>query len=74
MKSVLAHTHTPPTPPSGAEMPAGAGRVRLCATLTLADTGEGPAFDVRLARLLKVALRTFGMKCVDLKTQHPEAP
>jgi hypothetical protein len=43
-------------------------------TLTFRDTGEGPPFDVRLARLLKVALRTFGLRCIDVTTQPPAAP
>jgi hypothetical protein len=76
----LAHTHTPPTPPSGTQVPAGAGRVRVCergttVVLTLADTRTGPPFEIRLRRLLKVALRTFGLRCIDLKQQtQPPAP
>ena len=42
-------------------------------TLTLRDTGEGPPFDVRLARLLKLALRVFGMRCIDIQQQPAES-
>ena len=35
--------------------------------LTLTDTCQGPPLDVRLTRALKVLLRTFGTKCIDVR-------
>lgn len=41
--------------------------------LTLSDTGQGPPLDVRLARLLKVCLRIFSLRCVDVRVSGDNA-
>ena len=38
-------------------------------TITLEDTGNGPPFPLKVRRLLKVAFRMFGLRCVDMKQE-----
>ena len=33
-------------------------------TLTFRATGQGPPVEIRVRRLLKAALRTYGLRCV----------
>jgi hypothetical protein len=35
--------------------------------LTLEDTGDGPPAPIRLRRLLKLALRYMGFRCIDVR-------
>jgi hypothetical protein len=43
-------------------------------TLTLADAGgRTPPPEVRLRRLLKLLLRTFGFRCVEVREHDPAA-
>lgn len=39
--------------------------------LRLADCGEGPPVEVKVRRLLKIAWRVLGLRCVDLRIQPP---
>lgn len=41
--------------------------------LTLADSGEGPPLEIKLRRLLKIAGRTLGLRCIDVKEIQPPA-
>jgi len=72
MNRVFARAHTPPTPPSGAQVPAGAEGLRVrdntsAAVLTLADAGGAVPFPNRLRRFLKTALRCHGLTCIDVR-------
>jgi hypothetical protein len=44
-------------------------------TITVCPTGNGPPPEIRIRRLLKVALRAFGLRCVAVaKEQEPDNP
>lgn len=36
-------------------------------TLTFRAEGDGPPVEIRVRRLLKAALRTYGLRCVDFR-------
>lgn len=38
-----------------------------CYIIHLRPEGDGPPPEIRLKRLLKAALRSFGLRCVDLR-------
>jgi hypothetical protein len=43
-------------------------------TVTLQPTGDGPPPIVRLRKLLKAALRSYGLRCVECREVATEAP
>jgi hypothetical protein len=73
--------HAPPhTPRVGQKSPRGGLSCdphRLeTVVVTLADTPGGPPFPLKVRRLLKAALRSHGLRCIDMRqdTQHRAAP
>ncbi len=40
-------------------------------TLTFRSEGDGPPIEIRVRRLLKMALRTCRLRCIDVKTAGP---
>lgn len=45
---------------------------RFFLTFEARDNGDGPPPAVRVRRLLKAALRQFGLRCVDLRDFPPD--
>jgi hypothetical protein len=54
------------------KLPAAPKPVRERWLITLEAVGNGPPTDVRIARLLKMAWRGYGLRCVELGT--PKQP
>ena len=40
--------------------------------ITLIPNGQGPPMSVRMKRFLKYALRSFGLRCIDMDGGRPE--
>ncbi len=80
MKLSLTRAHPPSTPRVCANAPRGGVHARVNMTqpreiwtLDFRAEGDGPPVEIRVRRLLKRALRSFGLRCVDYRLASPAA-
>lgn len=70
----MTPTPTPPAPATPRKGPSGDAREpfeREVWTLQFRSAGVGPPTDVRIARLLKMALRGYGLRCCGYGKDKP---